>query len=291
MKRLFLMIVLAGTATCLLFSRCVFAGEMRIVHSIPFPTCAPTGLAYGADLAWDGEHLWTTILELNNGVLTYELEPSDGSVISSFTPPGDSHTGHAWDGTSLWIATNPGMELPDQIYKWSPGSSLSLSYFAPNSPDAHLTGAAWDGSHLWLADTAHGNRRILRVDPSNMEVVNSFSPPFSGPRGLTWDGTSLWCLSPGSRSVYQMDTSGDVLATWALPDIVRYANPYGLTFDGESFWVLVNGSQDIVPFPAQIYQLATPEPSALTLLAIAGGALLVLLVRHRAKATSPPSQR
>ena len=208
---------------------------------------------------------------------------SNGSVISSVSygdqAPG-SRTGHTWDGTHLWVtAAAPTGE--DYLEKVSPGGSIAASFLAPNSPDAHYTAAAWDGSHLWLADSALAYRRIIEVDPTDMSVITSFSAPAFGLGGLTWDGTSLWCLCAPDRVVYRVSPSGTVLEAWSLPGVVAEAAPVGLAFDGQDFWVqtglLGYGTVESPSFvPARIYRLAIPEPCTVGL--VSAGALVSFAV-------------
>jgi len=57
--------VSTGLAIC---SRDAVAGTLRIVHSIDFPP----GASSESDLAWDGEHLWVSVIKPAQG-LTFQL--------------------------------------------------------------------------------------------------------------------------------------------------------------------------------------------------------------------------
>jgi len=281
MRTRFLLTVVIASVGVAICNQGAVAASLEIIRSIDFPAAD----AAGTGIAWDGQHLWATMWDPVNGRLTYELDPADGSVVSSFEPLGPgTYAGHTWDGTHLWITENPPDGFPDYIHKLSTDGTVAESFLAPNSPDAYLTGAAWDGSYLWVSDPLQ--REIMQVDPLDMTVLTSFAFPFVG-GALAWDGSHLWCLSGGNRAVFQLDTSGNVLETWSLPDIIAFGNPAGLAFDDEHFWILANGETPAagVTIPARIYQVAIPEPASIVLLAT--GAISVIAFARGWRHTNP----
>ncbi|MTA13398.1 MAG: hypothetical protein F2534_12430 [Actinobacteria bacterium] len=53
------------------------------------------------------------------------------------------------------------------------------------------------------------------------------------PRGIAFDGTSIWVTNSDSDDVTKIDpTTGDVIGTYAVGDY-----PFGIAFDGTSIWV------------------------------------------------------
>jgi hypothetical protein len=62
-------------------------------------------------------------------------------------------------------------------------------------------------------------------------VVSEFTAPGASPRGLTWDGSSLW-LVDDLNTVYQLDTAGNVLASFAITFTAT-----GLAWDGSALWL------------------------------------------------------
>lgn len=270
-------IALLGLAGVAVWGHVASAGTLRLVHSIEFPD--PN--AWGSDIAWDGQYLWSTMRTLHDGRITYQLDPHDGAVVSSFPFPASGEWtyrvgGHAWDGTSLWVAEYT-MEpeeqytVSDYISRISPDGTVLQRILAPHSPNAGFVGLTSDGSHLWAASAYYDE--IAQIDPSDGQVVKTFSVPF-WPRDLAWDGTSLWCLagrSFGDSLVYQMDTDGNVIDTWSGPHCALGPDgAMGLTFDGRSLWVLNTGVYTADGRQVTgIYQLAIPEPSSLVLLGTA----------------------
>ena len=244
-----------------------FAGQLQIVHSIRFPGPAK----FGADIAWDGQYIWGAYYESIRGPdesgggstgYVRSLDPVDGSPGPSFLfgQTFSDRSGIVWDGTHLWITLTSGIvnlptPSPDHIYKFEPDGTQADFFELPGSPDIRATGLAFDGTYLWLSDARHD--QIMQVDPEDMSLVKSFPSPGSIPLGLAWDGTSLWSVDAETDKLFRIDTSGNVLETWSTP----LAGPFGITFDGEHFWILDNAT-------SEIHQLAIPEPSSFSLLAI-----------------------
>lgn len=265
-----LMIVLLALPGCLTLGQVALGETLQVVRSIDLPPEFEYGLTM--DLAWDGEHLWVTTLFGEAAI--YELEPSDGSVVSSFVIAPPNHHGLAWDGAYLWntvTMVHGGLPIdtePDYVEQRSTDGTLVSSFLAPYSPDAIFQGATWDGSYLWLSASNRG--LILQVDPADGSLIQSLPSPAADLRGLAWDGNSLWAVDGANDLIYRLSTSGDVLGTWDTPG----RNSWGITFDGEHLWVSDDQAK-------KIFQLVVPEPSSLTILGIGAGSLLVLAWQRR----------
>ena len=66
-------------------------------------------------------------------------------------------------------------------------------------------------------------------------VIKSFvAPGENGTWGLTWDGQSLWSanISDSGSTIYQIDTSGNVLSSFKWSTIAS-----GLAWDGNALWI------------------------------------------------------
>jgi hypothetical protein len=191
-------------------------------------------------LTWDGTNLWNADFNSNTN---YKLDPSDGSLISSFTSPtgGTNASDLAWDGTNLWQAGWDGF-----IYKIDPSDGTTLDTLA--GPTTSLSGLTWDGTNLRLASS--GTDLIYRVDPSDGTVLDSFASPGPVPRGLAWDGTNLWNADWSTELIYKLDPSdGTVLDSFPTPS----ADPESLTWDGTYLWLTDTGTHTI-------YKLEVREP-------------------------------
>ena len=78
-------------------------------------------------------------------------------------------------------------------------------------------------------------------------VRSTITPPnVSGNSDLAFDGTNLWLSHPGSDTIFELDTAGNVLSSFGTPG----PSPAGLTFDGTNLW-LADRSTDT------IYELTT----------------------------------
>ena len=91
--------------------------------------------------AWDGANLW--ISEDEN---VFKVNPTDGSLLDTFSFNGLDVEGLGWDGTALLLGDT---DL-DLIYRIDPttGNILEVLGDLPDAPD----GLAWDGSTIWFSD-------------------------------------------------------------------------------------------------------------------------------------------
>ena len=151
------------------------------------------------DLAWDGTNLWVTHWNWPRSV--YKLDPNDGSVITSFSPPFSGHPdGLAWDGDYLWIGEQNG-----KIYRVNASTGQAVySFSVPLQPDtSNPKGLAWDGEHMWVGYQVTG--LIKEHDITTGDVLTAFASPSGGyQQGLAWDGCHLWSTG-GDNYIYQID--------------------------------------------------------------------------------------
>ena len=204
------------------------SGE-TVVGSIPAPE-------YAGALTWDGSSLWCGMYG-PSGSTVYELDPSDGTVLSSFTGQGDDSYGLAWDGTALWQLDSYNYDL---LFRMNTSGGLLDSI---PSITTYMAGLTWDGSYLWCAAYYNPDGWIYQIDPATGLAVHSFAAPAHQPWGLAWDGTSLWYVnddfSGEEAIVYRLDpTDGTVLEQFDSPG----ANPRGLTWDGSYLWVCADNN-------------------------------------------------
>ncbi len=92
---------------------------------------------------------------------------------------------------------------------------------------------AWDGAHIW---TAVPWGIIYELDPTTGAILTQL--PFPGPQawGMTYDGAHLWVNDFAEKKVYEMDTDGNVLSAFLIPDPVGGAK--GITWDGEYLYIM-----------------------------------------------------
>ncbi len=200
-----------------------------VVGSIPAPD-------YAGALTWDGVSLWCGMYG-PSGSTVYELDPADGTVLSSFTGQGDDSYGLAWDGSALWQLDSYNY---DMLFRMNTSGGLLDSI---PSITTYMAGLTWDGTYLWCAAYYNPDGWIYQIDPATGLEVHSFAAPAHQPWGLAWDGTDLWYVnddfSGEEAIVYRLDpTDGTVLEQFDSPG----ANPRGLTWDGSYLWVCADNN-------------------------------------------------
>jgi photosystem II stability/assembly factor-like uncharacterized protein len=146
------------------------------------------------------------------------------TLISSFSAPGPSTRGLAFDGANLWCsdATN------DQIYKLSTAGSVISSF---SSPGSLPTGLAWDGMNLWNADA---NAMLVYKLSTTGTVLNSFSTPGTYGTGLCWEGSAFWYSDLNAPTIWQLDNNGGILSSFSASGTYHY----GLAHDGKNLWLV-----------------------------------------------------
>ena len=93
--------------------------------------------------------------------------------------------------------------------------------------------AAWDGSHIWTA-TLGGE--VYRLDPVTGYIDKQWT--FPGPQawGMTYDGSHLWVNDFAEKKVYEMDTNGNTVSSFTIPDTTGGAK--GITWDGQYLYIM-----------------------------------------------------
>ena len=163
-------------------------------------------------LAWDGSYLWHAE---GSGETIYQLNPSTGEIVFSFSSPGGFPTGLAWDGSWLWNADcncTSSDCVPDEIHKLTTGGSLIATFPAIGELP---TGLTHDGHHLWQSDNVSDT--IYKLDPVTLAILDSFPSPGSFPNDLAWDGQYLWVVDNGTDMLYQYKVTEYVF----LPLVLR----------------------------------------------------------------------
>ena len=230
-----------------------FAQDITVVNFFPFPS--GYGWGYARDIAWDGSSLW---IAENATVDIYEIDPSDGSVISSFYSPAFNPWGLAWDSTNLRNAeayTGIGT-YPDYVYTLSTTGTNLGSWLAPTSPNAQPHGLTYDpdSSTLWMSDS--NTNTLYELNPLDGTVLSSFGFPGTDPRGLGWDGQYILAIDNSNTRLYRLDTTGNVIDNFSISTLGN--DPEGLAWDGQYAWITENQND-------RIYQISIPSVPRLSL--------------------------
>jgi streptogramin lyase len=235
------LVIVAAAMPYAVFSSSESLTPGDIILQFPSPGSSPS------DLAWDGAHLWLA----DDGTDTvYKLDPSDGTVLSSFTSPG-SPRGLVWNGTQLWHSDNG----TRQLYRVDRATGAVLS--AIDAPATHavvrlpeLGGLAWDGEHLWCGTVDGWSSRMNEMDPNDGSLQRFFFTK-GYPRALATDGTFIWNATDneGHRVglVYKYNLSdGLFVSQFDTPGFY----PTGLAFDGQCLWCVDRETQTIYKLAA-----------------------------------------
>ncbi len=91
----------------------------------------------------------------------------------------------------------------------------------------------WDGKYIWTA-ALWGD--VYKLDPETGEIRAHWI--FPGPQawGMTYDGENLWINDFAEKKVYEMNTNGDVLSSFEIPD--KKGGAKGITWDGEYLYLM-----------------------------------------------------
>lgn len=184
----------------------LYSESGAFVRQIAAPDDDTAGLDYH-----DGS-LWLTD---EVGRIVYELDPADGTVLSSF--PGEDELGGqltpgviTHDGTNLWVSEDG---APPTIYQVDPAGGPALSSF--DSPDNfNVRGITFDGTNLWLI-TSNNNTLYKLEGPQYNQPPNA--PAWQTPQNQVFatstDAVLDWIFSDADAG----DTQSEyVLDRWAL---------------------------------------------------------------------------
>jgi len=208
-----------------------------ILKVIKTPGPCPTGLAF------DGKYLWLADSFTDK---IYKIDPTKGTVVSSFDSPGHHPEGLTWDGRYLWHIDS-GEKL---MYKLDPETGRALTVLESNSPNPR--DLAWDGEYLWIADFR--NDTLLKVSAVDGMMVQTLTAPAGETTGLTFDGKYLWVADRGEDRIYLVNPADG----WCLSSLRSYGPfPAGLAWGKDTLWN-VDYEND------EIYQVEVFSPDILT---------------------------
>ena len=170
----------------------------QIVKSLHAPittTAGPTGLAFS------GSRLYLTDAFANT--LIYVLNPTDGTVITSYAAPSSNTDGLAFVNGKLY-ATNYSLSV---IYEMDPENGQVLRTITPT---VTIGGGIDGGKGRFFA--SNFSTAVYELDINTGAVLNSFTP-VSGIYGLGFTGDRLFASTPGGGIVEYNPDTGQFLGT------------------------------------------------------------------------------
>jgi len=133
-----------------------------VVSTIPNP-----GDDYSGGLCWQEGFLWASVYYPNTQPNIHKLDPSDGTILESFSTVGLQPQGLVFqDANTLWNSMDDNDEDPERCtaYNYSTGDTL-WSFPVPTTKPR---GLAWDGEFLYLVAKEEGSwdQVIYKIDLS-----------------------------------------------------------------------------------------------------------------------------
>jgi hypothetical protein len=164
-------------------------------------------LAGGEGLAWDGTSLWSW--DIPTGSLV-QIDPTDGSVLSTTFVGSILNGGLAYDGTYFWKARRPDYIAID------PATGVIVDVISEFDLPGIEEGLAFDGRYLYtISYTDASDPRIWKIDPRNHTLQpDSFALPNGLYNGLAFDGRSLWAVNWSGQTVYKISVPADLIVTF-----------------------------------------------------------------------------
>jgi len=143
----------------------------------------PTGKT-AAGVAFDGFYVWVC----NRDDYTVVKLTTDGNIVFTYSNIYGAKN-PAFDGTSMWVTGSP------DLYKLAPDGSTT-EYRPYGDPGASLGNIAFDGQNMWISVSAAVGREVVAaVRVSDGKTVGTF--PMAVPKGVAFDGTSVWVAAYG----------------------------------------------------------------------------------------------
>ncbi|MEA3476053.1 MAG: FlgD immunoglobulin-like domain containing protein [Candidatus Cloacimonadota bacterium] len=201
------------------------------------PVSIPLGHLYGLD--YHDSYLWVGD---DSGGLIYQVDPADGSVISSFQGAPESNHGLAWDGTYFWVAGD--YQADGNIYKMTQDGTVIATI--PNPGGDYSGGLSWHNGYLWVSVYYPNTQpNIYEIDPSDGSIVDSLSTVGIQPQGLVFqDDNTLWNSmddnddDPERCTAYNPAT-GDTIWSFLVPT----TKPRGLAWDGTYLYLVAKQAE------------------------------------------------
>lgn len=123
------------------------------------------------------------------------------------------------------IARDDEITLPAQ-------ASRVLMYDVVADAEITITSLPWWNKGSTTLDISQATQ-----DTSFGDIISSFISGFSVPRGLTWDGVSLWANPEEAAKIVSFTPAGSVVSSFTVAGVSFFIS--GLGFDGNNLYVVI----------------------------------------------------
>jgi sugar lactone lactonase YvrE len=249
-------------------------------------TLADASFDYPAGVAITGGNLY--VCDVNNSTLRKVVAAT--GVVTSFTRNPDFQAdgtgaaagiafgnGVTTDGTNLYVADSSSNTIRKIVIATRAVTTLAGTANTSGADDG--TGAAarfdsprgitTDGTNLYVADTANNTIRKVSIatgavttlagdaaSPAGSADGTGAAATFSGPAGITTDGTFVYVADSGNHVIRRIVISTGVVTTFAgtagsqgsaggTGVAASFDNPTGITTDGRSLYVSSSGDHTV----------------------------------------------
>ncbi len=200
-----------------------------VIRTIPAPG-KTLGLTYMRGSLW-------AVVDTKPQEKIVEINPDDGTVLSSFSIGYGLYLGLTNDGENFWVSDF----AQGSVKKFSPEGALMTSWSAPNGFD--VRGIAWDSSSLWIGGADCGY--LIRTDTSGniLEMRDLPSNQIGWGLDMEWVpvhvGGELWMIDDwNSNDINQFNIAPDpVILLQDFPHPAPSLAPEGIAHDGENLWI------------------------------------------------------
>ncbi len=179
-----------------------YAGGLHsqvLVRDIPAATSGTSALC------WDGSGFWCGDATAN----LYKISEDNGARLDTIVSPVNGSDGLAFDGTYLW--TISGAASRQRIFKIDAATGQVVDSI-PDPALGQAGGLTWDGQYLWVSKNFPVDE-ILRIDPADGSIEQSFAAFGDNPKGLAYEGGYIWNSSEDTDGdfIYRIDAATGAL--------------------------------------------------------------------------------
>jgi hypothetical protein len=184
----------------------------------------------------DGEDLW--VANFSDDTVS-RVRASDGRVIETWT----GATGAAGVLVARGRIFVTGYTNPGALYRIDPKQSAGAVDIVSNNLGEDAVGITTDGDFIWTANSPalfSSSGSVSKVNPVTGNVT-TFTAGITNPRGILYDGSSIWVTDSGEGKLQKLNSDGTVALS------IRIAFGLGAPiFDGTNIWVPVANGSDLV---------------------------------------------